>query len=94
MNEVGLYQAKTELSALIKGLEASGEPIAITRHGKVVAVISLPEKPSRVPGCLSDPEFHMADDFDAELPDFAEIFEEPQDVLVAEPKAKGYGKSS
>lgn len=39
--EVGAYEAKTRLSALLDRVE-SGEHISITRHGKVVAVLSPP----------------------------------------------------
>ncbi|HWA22085.1 MAG TPA: type II toxin-antitoxin system Phd/YefM family antitoxin [Caulobacterales bacterium] len=37
MKEVGLYDAKNKLSALIAEVEASGEEILITRHGKPAA---------------------------------------------------------
>lgn len=39
--EVGAYEAKTRLSALLDRVE-SGEHISITRYGKVVAVLSPP----------------------------------------------------
>lgn len=38
---VGAYEAKTHLSALLDRVE-SGEHISITRHGRVVAVLSPP----------------------------------------------------
>ena len=38
---VGAYEAKTNLSALLDRVEA-GEHIAITRYGRVVAVLSPP----------------------------------------------------
>jgi prevent-host-death family protein len=36
MREVGVLEAKTHLSKLIEDIEASGEEIVITRHGKPV----------------------------------------------------------
>ena len=37
MKEVALHDAKNQLSALISEVEASGEEILITRHGKPAA---------------------------------------------------------
>lgn len=65
MKTIGLYEAKTKLSGLIAELEATKEPILLTRHGKVVAQISLPiavSAPKR--GCLKSPHFKISDDFD------------------------------
>jgi prevent-host-death family protein len=39
--EVGAYEAKTKLSALLDRVER-GEQISISRHGRVVAVLSPP----------------------------------------------------
>ncbi len=33
MKEVGLYQAKTQLSALVAKVVAKGDGIALTKHG-------------------------------------------------------------
>lgn len=41
MNQVGAYEAKSRLSALLDRVEA-GESITITRHGVPVAVLSPP----------------------------------------------------
>jgi prevent-host-death family protein len=41
MRTVGAYEAKTKLSQLLDDL-AAGETISITKHGKVVAVLSPP----------------------------------------------------
>ena len=46
MRKVGVLEAKTNLSALIDEVEASGEAIMITRHGKAVARLS-PERMGR-----------------------------------------------
>jgi prevent-host-death family protein len=42
MKEVALFEAKNRLSELIERVQA-GETIIITRRGKVVAQLSLPE---------------------------------------------------
>ena len=42
MKEVGLYQAKTQLSALVAEVAATGEGIALTKHGEVVAELHPP----------------------------------------------------
>lgn len=47
MGEVGAYEAKTHLSALLDRVE-DGESITITRHGKPVArLVPLPGAPDR-----------------------------------------------
>lgn len=46
MRTVGVLEAKTTLSALIDEVEATGEFIVITRHGKAVARLS-PERSRR-----------------------------------------------
>ncbi len=46
MRTVGVLEAKTNLSALIDEVEASGDEIVITRHGKPVARLS-PERSGR-----------------------------------------------
>jgi prevent-host-death family protein len=45
MREVGVLEAKTNLSALLDAVEREGEEIVITRHGKPVA--RLTAAPSR-----------------------------------------------
>lgn len=65
MKTIGLYEAKTKLSGLITELEETKEPILLTRHGKVVAQISLPcaqISPKR--GCMKSSAFAIAEDFD------------------------------
>lgn len=81
MKTVGLYEAKTKLSALIKELEASGESIALTRHGEVVAEIRLPQISKRTPGCMADPAFMIADDFNKESLGFEEFFSDLDNKL-------------
>ncbi|MGJ8695998.1 MAG: type II toxin-antitoxin system Phd/YefM family antitoxin [Verrucomicrobiaceae bacterium] len=64
MKQVGLYEAKSKLSALVSALIESGDPVSLTRHGHVVAEIRLPsvDTPSR--GALSAENFFIAPDFD------------------------------
>ena len=40
MREVGILEAKTNLSALVEAVESGGEEILITRHGRPVALLS------------------------------------------------------
>lgn len=40
MKHVGVLEAKTQLSKLLDEIERTGEPVVITRHGKVVATLS------------------------------------------------------
>ena len=47
MTHVALYEAKNRLSELIDRVQA-GEAIAITRRGKVVARLALPESDDSV----------------------------------------------
>lgn len=46
MRSVGVLEAKTNFSALIDNVEATGEVIVITRHGKAVARLA-PEPSAR-----------------------------------------------
>ena len=81
MKEIGLYEAKTKLSALVSEVSASGNTIALTKHGKVVALLTPPSASSApVRGMLKSPAFSIATDFDAASAGFDELFEEdPED---------------
>ncbi len=72
-HSVSLYEAKTQLSTLLREVEG-GAVVTITRHGKAVAELrpcaASQPKPKR--GVLKSPKFYMSDDFDAPLEDFAE----------------------
>ena len=48
MREVGVLEAKTNLSALLDAVQETGEPVMITRHGKPVAQLSAPGEPATV----------------------------------------------
>jgi antitoxin (DNA-binding transcriptional repressor) of toxin-antitoxin stability system len=78
MKSIGLYEAKTQLSALVTELEATGEPFLLTRHGKVVAEVR-PYQSAAAPkrGCLKSTNFYMAPDFDVSETGFEDFFEEP-----------------
>lgn len=78
MKSIGLYEAKTKLSALVAELEESGEMIQLTRHGKVVAEL-CPPSPVVTPvrGSLKSADFHIADDFDESESGFEDFFGEP-----------------
>ncbi|MBC8326296.1 MAG: type II toxin-antitoxin system Phd/YefM family antitoxin [Verrucomicrobia subdivision 3 bacterium] len=87
MKEVGLYEAKTTLSALVAGMEATGEGVALTRHGKVVAELHPPVGRAPKRGCLKSTSFRMARDFDADAMGFEDFFgDEPVVLQAAEPK--------
>lgn len=69
MNIINIYQAKTKLSQLIDRV-AEGEEIIIARNGRPVArlVSYKREQEPRKLGILAG-RIHMADDFDAPLPE-------------------------
>ncbi len=66
---VGLYEAKTQLSALVDRA-AQGEEIVITKSGKPMArlVPLVREKPVREPG-KGKGQWFITDDWDDPLPD-------------------------
>jgi len=68
MREVGVHEAKTHLSKLLREVEAGSE-IVIRRGGKVVArIVPVPATAARVLG--SDRGVvKVPDDFDTPLPD-------------------------
>ena len=64
---VKLYDAKTQLSALVDAA-ASGEEIVIAKGNKPMARLVPLAKPRRAPGGW-ETGMTIADDFDAPLPD-------------------------
>ena len=89
---VSLYEAKTQLSTLLREVEGGGV-ITITRHGKPVAELRglAAERPRPRAGSLKSPDFYMAEDFDAPLPEFAEYMQtadEGASLRVAEDSPK------
>ncbi len=64
MKQVGLYEAKSKLSALVSALIESGDPVSLTKHGRVVAEIRLPSVSSPSRGGLSAENFFISPEFD------------------------------
>jgi prevent-host-death family protein len=68
MKEVNTYEAKTQLSRLLRRV-AAGEEITIANRGVPVArLVPVPKKSKRKLGFYGD-AIKIADDFDAPLPD-------------------------
>ena len=72
--EVGVFEAKSQLSKLIDEVVQSQTPILLTKHGKPVVQLAPLVAPAvqRVRGCAASPDYFMAADFDAPLEDFAD----------------------
>lgn len=82
MKTVGLYEAKTNLSALVAEVETTGEAIALTKHGHVVAQLAPPPSVSKKKaGMLASNDFFIAADFDQDLGGFEELFAEEADEV-------------
>ncbi len=70
MDQINLYQAKTQLSKLVDRA-AAGEEIVIARHGRPVAKLVAykpPRSKRRKLGLLAG-KLQVPDDFDDPLPD-------------------------
>lgn len=68
MAEVGVHEAKTTLSALLRRV-ATGEEITITSNGEPVAkLVPAPRRGRRTFGA-DEGLFEVPEDFDAPLPD-------------------------
>lgn len=71
---VNLYEAKTQLSALVDDA-AAGAEIIIAKNGKPMAkLVGLSDRPRRKPGRLKG-KIWMSKDFDAPMPDVVAAFE-------------------
>lgn len=70
---LNLYEAKTQLSALVDQA-AAGEEIIIAKNGKPMAMLVPYRKPRRKPGRLKG-KIWMSDDFDAPMPEIEAAFE-------------------
>ena len=83
-HSVSIYEAKTQLSSLLRVVE-SGKVVTITRHGKPVAELhpSAAAGKQAKRGSGKSPGFYMAQDFDAPLDVFADYM----------PQADGAGTS-
>ena len=73
MHTVNIHEAKTNFSKLIDAV-GQGEEIVIAKAGKPAArlVPVQTQKPVRKPGALKG-KIHVADDFDAPLPDDLQV---------------------
>ena len=73
--KVGMLEAKTHLSELIREVEAGGEVIVL-RGKRPVARISRvqSEKPRKSSYGIAKGEFAMSDDFDADSDELADLF--------------------
>ncbi len=69
MRQINIHEAKTQLSRLVEDV-AAGDEIIIAKAGKPMARLTALEPPSapRRFGMLKG-KIHVADDFDAPLPD-------------------------
>ena len=71
---LNLYEAKTQLSALVDAA-AAGEEIIIAKNGKPMAkLVALKDIIKRKPGRLKG-KVWMSKDFDAPMPDLIAAFE-------------------
>lgn len=76
MKQVGIYELKTKISALVAEVEATGQAIALTKHGRVVAEIVPPRQIAPKAGMLKSEGFFFAEDFDEDSSAFEELFQE------------------
>jgi len=65
---VGVHEAKTHLSRLLKDV-AAGEEVLITRRGEVVATLGPPPRDAPRRFGMDEGRFVVPEDFDAPLPD-------------------------
>lgn len=85
MKKIGIYEAKTQLSSLINELSDTGQGVALTKHGKVVAELHPPSTTLPARGCLKTANFHIGRNFDSDSLGFEDFFEEAShEMLVAE----------
>lgn len=84
MPTVNIFEAKTQLSKLIQMVE-QGEEVVIARAGKPVVKLTRLEPAKRtIRYGLLKGKIHIADDFDAPLPD--EILAEFEDGPIYPPE--------
>lgn len=75
IQEIGAFEAKTHLSAILEKV-AHGQTFIITKRGQPIAEIRpfSPPAKKRIPGLWKD-RMWVAPDFDAPLEDFKEYME-------------------
>lgn len=76
MKQVGLYEAKSKLSALVSALIESGDPVSLTKHGQIVAELRPPSSNPPTRGSMSTSNFFIAPDFDQPSPE-SDRFHDP-----------------
>jgi antitoxin (DNA-binding transcriptional repressor) of toxin-antitoxin stability system len=81
MKQVGIYELKTKISALVAEVEATGRGIALTKHGRVVAELVPPRQIAPKSGMLKSEGFFVAEDFDEDSSAFEELFAEAAPAL-------------
>lgn len=70
---LNLYDAKTQLSALVDAA-AAGNEIIIAKNGRPMAkLVAFHDRPVRKPGRLKG-KIWMSKDFDAPMPDYEDMF--------------------
>jgi antitoxin (DNA-binding transcriptional repressor) of toxin-antitoxin stability system len=71
--EIGMFESKTRLSEIIQRV-LGGERFYITRRGKRVAELRpvVEERRPLSRGCAKNPDYWMAEDFDAPLDDLGD----------------------
>ncbi|MBJ07059.1 MAG: type II toxin-antitoxin system prevent-host-death family antitoxin [Verrucomicrobiaceae bacterium] len=69
VRRIGIFEAKTKLSAIVAEIMSNGEVFQITKHGRAVAELRPPSNKVAQPqrGSASGPGFWMAEDFDDPL---------------------------
>jgi antitoxin (DNA-binding transcriptional repressor) of toxin-antitoxin stability system len=69
MKRVGIFEAKTRLSALVAEIMSEGETFHITKHGNTVAELRPPRAQTATPrrGAARGPGFWISNDFDEPL---------------------------
>lgn len=69
MKRVGIFEAKTRLSALVAEIMAEGETFHITKHGNTVAELRPPREQAASPrrGSARGSGFWISNDFDEPL---------------------------
>jgi prevent-host-death family protein len=70
---LNLYEAKTQLSALVDDA-AAGKEIIIAKNGKPMAMLVPFKRPLRKPGKYKG-KIWTSDDFDAPMPEIEDAFE-------------------
>jgi prevent-host-death family protein len=79
VRHVGVHEAKTHLSRLLREVE-EGEEVVLTRGGRAVArIVAEPTTPSVADSFgMFAGQFELAEDFDADSEELADLFGVPR----------------